>query len=284
MTATDEPAMASRVDVKPPNKNIYKVNKKSVRLSAIDWLSVFFAQYLTVSRFALGTHPRPTLLLTNASSFLPSFLPPQPPQPLFYASAVVVSAQLALIYWNADPKLVSLVFNAVASHLTEHWVVYAPLLAVTLTWWFRRRAQPVYLVDFATFKPPKSWQVSHDDIKEVFRLMDSLTDESRAFLDRIMAKGATGQATHWPPNTHKMIKAGVKAKIDDSMAAAREESDVVIFGVFEELLKKTNLKPKDIDFLIINCSLFSPTPSLCASVCNKFNLPSTTRTCALPCN
>merc|ERR1712232_497815 len=28
----------------------------------------------------------------------------------------------------------------------------------------------------------------------------------------------------------------------------------------------------DIDFLVVNCSLFSPTPSLCAMICHKFNL------------
>jgi len=35
-------------------------------------------------------------------------------------------------------------------------------------------------------------------------------------------------------------------------------------------LEKTGLAPKDIDFLIVNCSLFSPTPSLCAMIAHKF--------------
>merc|ERR1719454_1744189 len=36
------------------------------------------------------------------------------------------------------------------------------------------------------------------------------------------------------------------------------------------LFKKTGLKPSDIDFLIVNCSLYTPTPSLCAMICNEF--------------
>ena len=32
------------------------------------------------------------------------------------------------------------------------------------------------------------------------------------------------------------------------------------------------MKPKDLDYLIVNCSLFCPTPSLCAMICNKFQL------------
>ena len=33
-----------------------------------------------------------------------------------------------------------------------------------------------------------------------------------------------------------------------------------------------------VDFLVINCSLFSPTPSLCAMACNKFKMRSGVRT------
>lgn len=40
------------------------------------------------------------------------------------------------------------------------------------------------------------------------------------------------------------------------------------------LIKKTSLKPKDIDFLVFNCSLFSPTLSLLAITMNKYKLPS----------
>ena len=34
------------------------------------------------------------------------------------------------------------------------------------------------------------------------------------------------------------------------------------------------LKPRDIDFLVLNCSLFSPTPSLTAMVINHFKMRS----------
>merc|ERR1712217_62011 len=44
----------------------------------------------------------------------------------------------------------------------------------------------------------------------------------------------------------------------------------VIFPIVERVLKKTGIAPKDIDFLIVNCSLFSPTPSLCAMIAHKF--------------
>lgn len=48
----------------------------------------------------------------------------------------------------------------------------------------------------------------------------------------------------------------------------------MMFDVVENALKKTKLKPKDIDVLIVNCSIFSPTPSLCAMIINHFKMRS----------
>merc|ERR1712187_373618 len=45
-----------------------------------------------------------------------------------------------------------------------------------------------------------------------------------------------------------------------------------IFPIVQEVFAKTGLSPRDIDFLIVNCSLFSPTPSLCAMICHEFQL------------
>lgn len=41
-----------------------------------------------------------------------------------------------------------------------------------------------------------------------------------------------------------------------------------------QVLESTNTKPKDIDILVVNCSLFSPTPSLCSIIVNEFGLRS----------
>merc|ERR1712151_1199203 len=59
-------------------------------------------------------------------------------------------------------------------------------------------------------------------------------------------------------------------KIVASMASSREEAEAVVFPIVQRILEKTGVSPKDIDFLIVNCSLFSPTPSLCAMISHKF--------------
>merc|ERR1712151_1239653 len=59
-------------------------------------------------------------------------------------------------------------------------------------------------------------------------------------------------------------------KIVASMASSREEAEAVVFPIVQRVLEKTGVSPRDIDFLIVNCSLFSPTPSLCAMISHKF--------------
>jgi len=59
-----------------------------------------------------------------------------------------------------------------------------------------------------------------------------------------------------------------RQKLD--MAHARSEAEEIIFPMISNLLKKTKFVPKEIDFLIVNCSLFCPTPSLCAVIANRF--------------
>ncbi|XP_022887373.1 3-ketoacyl-CoA synthase 6-like [Olea europaea var. sylvestris] len=58
------------------------------------------------------------------------------------------------------------------------------------------------------------------------------------------------------------------------MELAKEEAELVIFSCMDSLLQKTGIKPKDIDILVVNCSLFSPTPSLSAMVINKYKMRS----------
>jgi predicted naringenin-chalcone synthase len=67
-------------------------------------------------------------------------------------------------------------------------------------------------------------------------------------------------------------------KPQNGMAAARDEARQVVFPIVEEALERARLKPEDIDVLIVNCSLFVPTPSLAAMVHSHFGLRSDCKT------
>lgn len=146
-------------------------------------------------------------------------------------------------------------------------------LILVVAAWLVRRSNPVYVLSFATFKPPDEWKCSHDDIIEMMRRQRCFNDESLGFMQRILERSGTGQATAWPPGILKSLQPDAPVA-DRSMAASREEAETVIFDVVEQALKKANVKPREIDILVINCSLFSPTPSLCAMVLSHFGMRS----------
>ncbi|KAK4416568.1 3-ketoacyl-CoA synthase 6 [Sesamum alatum] len=87
------------------------------------------------------------------------------------------------------------------------------------------------------------------------------------FQMRILERSGLGEETCVPPAMHYIPPT-------PTMAAARDEAEVMIFSAVDSLMEKTGIRPKDIDILIVNSSMFSPTPSLSAMVVNKYKLRS----------
>jgi 3-ketoacyl-CoA synthase len=50
----------------------------------------------------------------------------------------------------------------------------------------------------------------------------------------------------------------------------------VCFSSIKDVLAKSGVSPRDIGVLVVNCSLFNPTPSLCAMIMNHFKMSSRT--------
>ncbi|KAL3629528.1 hypothetical protein CASFOL_026750 [Castilleja foliolosa] len=56
------------------------------------------------------------------------------------------------------------------------------------------------------------------------------------------------------------------------MKEGRAEASAVIFVALDELFEKSGVRPKDVGVLVLNCSLFNPTPSLSAIVINHYKM------------
>jgi len=85
-----------------------------------------------------------------------------------------------------------------------------------------------------------------------------------------LERSGTGQSTAWPPSIVECLKTGEPQ--DASVENSRAESKQVICDVIRDVLAKTGTHAREIDILIINCSLFSPTPSLCALAAHEFGM------------
>ena len=51
-----------------------------------------------------------------------------------------------------------------------------------------------------------------------------------------------------------------------------------MFQCVDKLLASTHFKPREVDFLIVNCSLYCPTPSLSQSVARRYAMRTDVRT------
>ena len=163
------------------------------------------------------------------------------------------------------------------------WI--APVFFLMISALLLRRGRSVYMLDFATFEPPDDWKITHDELIQVVRNVakhraergeSANTEADIEFQAKVLDNSGTGQATAWPPAIVRCLNEGTVPKL--CMEETREEAETIICQCLEALFEKTGVQPKEIDFLVINCSLFSPTPSLCAMACNKFRMRSNLRT------
>ncbi|XP_010274236.1 PREDICTED: 3-ketoacyl-CoA synthase 11-like [Nelumbo nucifera] len=139
------------------------------------------------------------------------------------------------------------------------------LLVFLATLYFMSRPRNVYLVDFACYKADPSRICTRERFMELSVFAGTFTDENLAFQKKILERSGLGQNTYFPD-------AVLRVPANPCMSEARKEAEMVMFGAVDELLAKTGVKPKDIGILVVNCSLFNPTPSLSAMLVNHYKL------------
>ncbi|KAL5836066.1 hypothetical protein ACOSQ4_015563 [Xanthoceras sorbifolium] len=144
-------------------------------------------------------------------------------------------------------------------------IICSALLVFLLTLYFLTRPRPVYLVNFSCYKPEESRKCTKKIFMDQSRMTGTFTEENLQFQRKILERSGLGESTYLP-------EAVLKIPPNPCMKEARKEAEAVMFGAIDELLAKTSIKPKDIGILIVNCSLFNPTPSLSAMIINHYKL------------
>ncbi|KAG2441030.1 hypothetical protein HXX76_003883 [Chlamydomonas incerta] len=131
-------------------------------------------------------------------------------------------------------------------------------------------APPVVLFDLYTYKPPAEFKADQDAIASMWRSTGRYDEDDIRFMERVFANsGLSPTDTHLPPTLNPRFVGG-SPRTD--MEAAREECGMAVCGAVEGLLRKTGLRPRDIDILVTSCSAFCPTPSIASIVVNKFGM------------
>lgn len=145
-----------------------------------------------------------------------------------------------------------------------------------------RKPTAVYLIDFETYQPPERYYVSSVKFAQTTKAPQKFDDESVAFQEKLLRRSGIGPKSAFPSSIlehcHSIPENSGDERAVCNMHFAREEAELVLFGCLDQLFKKNNLDPKSVDMLVLNCSLFNPTPSLSAMVVNKYKMRSSIRT------
>ncbi|XP_047316383.1 3-ketoacyl-CoA synthase 4-like [Impatiens glandulifera] len=142
-------------------------------------------------------------------------------------------------------------------------IVCSAILVFGSTVYIMSRPLPVYLIDYSCYRPPDHLKAPFHTFMDHSKLTGDFDESSLEFQRKILQRSGLGDDTYVPDAMHQIPPV-------PSMAAARDESEQVMFGALDNLFRNTSIKPKDIGILVVNCSLFNPTPSLSAMIINKY--------------
>ncbi|CAL4941278.1 unnamed protein product [Urochloa decumbens] len=177
--------------------------------------------------------------------------------PLALAPPLLPAAAHSLVGVDID-KLYSLDLLTCAA-----WLVAAALL---LTVYFLKRPRAVYLVEFACYRPGDEHSISKDGFLEMTESTGFFNASALEFQTKITKRSGLGDRTYLPP--------GIQARPPRlSMSEARAEAEAVMFGCLDALFASTGVDPRrDVRVLVVNCSLFNPTPSLASMVVHRYGM------------
>ncbi|KAA8516219.1 hypothetical protein F0562_019398 [Nyssa sinensis] len=131
--------------------------------------------------------------------------------------------------------------------------------------YWAKRPRPVYLVDFACYKPEDAEKMSVESFLKMTEESGAFGEDTIQFQRRISTRSGLGDETYIPR--------GITSRPPNlCMKEARSEAEAVMFGALDSLFSKTGVKANDIGILIVNCSLFNPTPSLSSMIVNHYKL------------
>ncbi|KAL8228830.1 hypothetical protein R6Q57_013730 [Mikania cordata] len=133
--------------------------------------------------------------------------------------------------------------------------------------YWAKRPTPVYLVDFACYKPEEDRKIANEAFTKMSEESGFFEPETLNFQKRIASRSGLGDETY--------LSKGITARPPQlNMKEARSEAELVMFGALDSLFSRTGVRPQEISILIVNCSLFNPTPSLSSMIVNHYKLRS----------
>ncbi|KAF3341135.1 3-ketoacyl-CoA synthase 12-like protein [Carex littledalei] len=147
-------------------------------------------------------------------------------------------------------------------------IVLLLLCSLYILWklYSQQSTKNCYLIDYVCFKAPCDQQVTRKIAGEIIERNRLLGLSEYKFLLKVIINSGMGVETYAPKN---IIEA---RETSPTVNDAFQEMDEVIDTSVNDLFRKTNISPRDVDLLVINISGFSPAPSLASRVVRRYKM------------
>ncbi|KAH7277742.1 hypothetical protein KP509_38G004900 [Ceratopteris richardii] len=158
-----------------------------------------------------------------------------------------------------------------SSHIVlfmECVLLVAVLFRVVLDWLLPASC---YLVDYCCTEQEDNAAVTEKVYTEFMSRWKTVDENNIAFQTKILLRSGLGDETYAPPRLMRKVE-------DASMEDARAETENLIAVAAKRLLRETGVEGREIDIVIINSSLFNPSPSLSAFAVRTLKLRSNVKT------
>ncbi|GLJ50193.1 hypothetical protein SUGI_1068090 [Cryptomeria japonica] len=139
--------------------------------------------------------------------------------------------------------------------------------ALLLRKWMGNRC---YLIAYACYKPPDERMLNTEASEYVISKSDP-PPESLRFQVNVHIKSGLGQRTYAPNSFFQ-------ENVVSSMSEGWLEMQETFVATLDKLFDKSNIRPCDVDILIVNVCCFAPAPSLSAWIVNHYHMREDVRT------
>jgi 3-ketoacyl-CoA synthase len=154
------------------------------------------------------------------------------------------------------------------------------LLALTmlffLIWRCRHCGSGILLLGYSCYLPDPQRRVTRDVGEFLVLRTRKYCDESADFMRAIFSKSGLSGEVCGPPYLFQPLQ-----ERDKKHPMAIQEAEESLFSVVSSLLCKTDVAPHQISFVIVACSMFSPSPSLSSMLVKRFGFSKTVKTYTL---
>ncbi|KAI4351149.1 hypothetical protein L6164_005532 [Bauhinia variegata] len=130
----------------------------------------------------------------------------------------------------------------------------------------RRRGQSCYMLTYECYKPKEETKLDTDSAARIVLRNRNLGLEEYRFLLKTIVSSGIGENTYCP----RSVLEGREEST--TLEDAYEEMDEIMFDTLDKLFAKTGFSPSDIDILVVNVSLFAPSPSLTSRIVNRYRM------------